>query len=69
MDQKCGNIVIYRPSREEDKIYEYQEEYQVEEIVYQGNELRNVKNLEIGNQGGILIFRICNNALRKALFE
>ena len=57
------NIVIYRPSTSEDKIYEYSKEYEVNEITYTGSEMANSKNLEIANQGGILIFRVTNNEL------
>ncbi len=61
-----GKFKVYRPSKLEDKIYEYNEEYIMDnEIVYTGAELTNPKNIEIANQGGIIIFRLCNNELRK----
>ena len=63
---KLGSFKIYRPSKLEDKIYEYNEEYIIDkEITYTGAEFTNAKNLEIANQGGIIVFRICNNELRK----
>ncbi len=63
---KFGNIVIYRPSQEEDQVYEYKEEYEIkDQITYAGSEIRNTKNLEIANQGGMIIFRICNKNLRR----
>ena len=61
--QEKGNIVIYRPSENEEKIYEYLEQYEVDEITYTGSEMANSKNLELANQGGILIFRITNSDL------
>ena len=61
-----GTIVIYRPSKAEDKIYEYLEEYEIkDEVTYKGSEFTNAKNLEIGNQAGILMLRFCNNGIRK----
>lgn len=57
-----GNIVIYRPSKAEEKIYEYNEEYIIkDEIIYAGSENTNAKNLEISNQGGMIQLRFCNN--------
>lgn len=59
-----GQIVIYRPSEAEDKIYEYKEEYIINnEIIYSGSEFTNAKKLEIANQGGIIFLRFCNNEL------
>lgn len=63
---KKGKIVIYRPSKSEDKLYEYLEEYIVDnEITYTGAEKANAKNLEIANQGGIILLRFCNNEIRR----
>lgn len=61
-----GKIAIYRPSKAEDKVYEYNEEYLVkDEIIYNGAEATNAKNLEIANQGGKILLRFCNNEIRK----
>lgn len=63
---KKGNISIYRPSSAEDKMYEYNKEYLVDkELIYSGSELTNLNNLEIANQGGMLVFRLCNNQIRR----
>lgn len=60
----AGKITIYRPSKLEDKIYEYNEEYVIEsDLTYAGAEFTNAKNLEIANQGGIIFLRFCNNGL------
>ena len=65
MDQRYGNLTIYRPSKEESKVYEYKEEYEIkEEVIYTGSEFTNAKQLEIGNQAGILMLRFSNNELR-----
>lgn len=61
-----GKIVIYRPSTKEDRVYEYNEEYIIkDEIIYQGAESTSAKNLEISNQGGIILLRFCNNEIGK----
>lgn len=61
---KVGNISIYKPSNREDKVYEYLDEYIVnDEITYIGSEFTNAKKLEVANQGGIIILRFCNNKL------
>lgn len=61
-----GKITIYRPSQDEGKIYEYKEEYTIENsITYAGAEFTNAKRLEIANQGGILLLRMTNKDLGK----
>lgn len=61
---KVGKIVIYKPSDSEDKIYEYKGENIInDEIVYTGQEFTNIKNLEVANQGGIILLRFCNNEI------
>lgn len=63
---KLGEIAIYRPSEDEGKIYEYKEEYIIDNsITYTGNEFTNAKKLEVANQGGILLLRISNKNLKK----
>ena len=60
-----GTISIYRPSKDENKTYEYSDEYIVEkELVYAGNENTNMKELLVSNQGGVVTFRISNQNLR-----
>ena len=57
-----GKITIYRPTENEGKIYEYKEEYEIQNsITYAGSEFTNAKKLEIANQGGILLLRITHN--------
>jgi len=61
-----GKITIYRPTENEGKIYEYKEEYEIQNsITYAGSEFTNAKKLEIANQGGILLLRITNKDLGK----
>lgn len=67
---KVGKLVIYRPSSNAEKNFEYLEEYQInDKITYAGSEESNTKNLEIANQGGVIIFRICNDDIRKIFYR
>lgn len=53
-----GEIIVYRPSEDENKTYEYTEDYIVKEsLVYRGEEATSLKELTIANQGGVIAFR------------
>ena len=66
---KRGNIVIYRPSKNENKNYEYLEEYIINDsIVFLGSENTNIKELLVSNQGDVINIRICNKDLRILFF-
>ncbi len=61
-----GKIEIYRPSESEEKIYEYEDKYKINDrLIYKGEENNNLKELSIANQGGIIAFRYSNEKLRK----
>ena len=61
---KDKNIAIYKPSSDENKVYDYKEESIVEDsMIYKGSENTNIKELQISNQGGVISFRICNKDL------
>jgi hypothetical protein len=59
-----GNIIIYRPtgdfvSGNPEKLYEYSEQnYLDSDITYTGAKVDTLKTLEIGNEGGMLGFKI-----------
>lgn len=56
---RLGNINLYRPS--ENVLFEEKEQYLVKDkIEYNGAKEGNVNKLEIGNQGGIILFRAAN---------
>lgn len=58
-----GEIKIYRPDSES-LSFTNKEEYKVEdEIEYKGAEKSNLNNLEIANQGGLIILRYVNENL------
>ena len=55
---KKGVNKTYRPTNKEGIIFEKNEDFEVKEsIVYIGSEESNIKNLNIANQGGIVLFR------------
>lgn len=63
-EPKVGKIEIYRPTKIEEVTYENKEEYKIENtLIYKGNENSSIKNLEIANQGGMLLLRYSINCL------
>lgn len=55
------NINIYVPCDLEEKKFSYEDKYKVENsFTYKGSSQDNEKKLEIGNQGGRILFRIVN---------
>lgn len=65
-----GNLVIYRPSSDENKTYEYKEEYIVNDsLTYKGEEATNLKELNIANQGGVISLRYTIENLRNILIR
>lgn len=58
-----GEIKIYRPDSES-LTFTNKEEYKVEnEIEYKGSEKSDLNNLEIANQGGLIVLRYVNQNL------
>lgn len=54
---KIGKGKFYRPSPNAREIFEFNDEYITNKIEYIGKEQSNIKELEIGNQGGIIGIR------------
>ena len=62
-EQKKGEIKIYRPDSQ-NLSFTNKEEYKIEnEIEYKGSEKSDLNNLEIANQGGLIILRFVNQDL------
>lgn len=58
---QVGNIQFYRTSSEENNLFSYTEEYEINnEIEYVGDINTDLANLKISNQGGTLILRVVN---------
>ena len=56
-----GELKIYRPNNQ-NSIFNNKEEYKIEnELIYIGSETSNLENLQIANQGGLIILRYINN--------
>ena len=65
-----GEIIIYRPSNSQDKVFEYKDEYIVNDnLVFQGTDRTNLKQLEVANQGAVITFRCSNKNLRRIQFR
>lgn len=61
-NENIGNIKIYKPdAQNENTIFKNKEENIVESIQYTGAVESNIKNMQISNQGGIIVFRCSNN--------
>lgn len=59
-----GEIVIYKPNSESATSYTCEEEYEVKEsLQYFGGTTTDLKNRQIANQGGMMIFRVSNKKL------
>lgn len=60
-----GKVVIYSPSSMENGVYHNEEQYEVnDKIEYTGiEESSDIKNLQISNQGGLLLLRYANTEL------
>ncbi len=53
-----GTIKLYKPSSEEELTYDNIEENEItESLIYTGSEASSIKNLEVANQGGLILFR------------
>ena len=58
-----GNMAILKPNPETGSLFNMSDYNIVEEISYEGTLNTNIKNLQIGNQGGIILFRYANTNL------
>lgn len=59
-----GSIKMYRPNDKENGVYQNSEEYLIDNrLEYTGSEKSNIKNLEIANQGGLILLRYVNEDL------
>ena len=54
---KKGEITIYSPSQNKNIIFENEDEYKANEIIFFGEQETDIKNLQVSNQGGIVAFR------------
>ena len=60
-----GEIVIYKPSKDESKKFEYIDEYIINDsLVYTGGEKTSLGDLQIANQGGVISVRYLLDNLR-----
>ena len=55
-----GQMAIVKPYKEEGHLFKMSQDNIVNEVIYKAGLANNIKKLEIGNQGGILLFRYAN---------
>ena len=61
---QIGNIKAYMPSSVDGRIYQYKDEYIIEDkLEYIGSNKNNTKTLEIGNQGGNISMSFVNTGI------
>ena len=60
---KKGEMAILKPNSETGSLFDMHEQDIVDEISYKGALNTNVQKLQIGNQGGIILFRYANTSL------
>ena len=61
-EKELGTVKFYRPNVEESGTnFNNTEENEVQSLEYTGGMESDIKNLVIGNQGGIILFRYANN--------
>jgi hypothetical protein len=61
-EKELGTINFYRPNTlEEGSTFKNAEENLINELEYKGALETNLKNLEISNQGGLIVFRYAND--------
>ena len=55
-----GEIAFFRPSNNENLVFENKDEYKLSEIIFEGDMETKTQNLKISNQGGKVAFRCAN---------
>lgn len=56
-----GEIKIYKPTTEENKMFNNSQEFEISELIYNADLKSNIKESKISNQGGLIVFRCANN--------
>lgn len=64
-----GEIKIYKPTTEENKMFNNIQELEVKELIYSGDLESNVKQLKISNQGGLIVFRCAKDKVSQYLAD
>lgn len=67
---KTGTIRCYMPQGEDGSLFAYREKYLFQDnLTFKGASKTNLKNLEIGNQGGTIAIRIANARIGQFLSD
>ena len=68
-ENEKGEIKIYKTSEEESTMFRNNQEFEINELIYEGNIESNIKQSKISNQGGLIVFRCANNNVSQYLAE
>jgi len=64
-----GEIKIYKPTTEENKMFNNSQEFEISELIYNADLKSNIKESKISNQGGLIVFRCANNNISQYLAD
>lgn len=64
-ESTLGTVSMYRPDVEGTSMFNNTEQNKINELIYQGDLESNIKNLQISNQGGLVVFRCANENIGK----
>jgi len=64
-----GEIKLYKPTTDENKMFENNQEFEIQELTYTGDIKSNIKDLKVSNQGGLIVFRCANNNVSQYLAD
>lgn len=62
-----GEIKIYKTTPDEDKMFQNIQEFEINEVTYNGDTKSNTKQFKISNQGDLIVFRCANNKISQYL--
>jgi len=67
---KTGTMKWYMPQSEEGSVFDYKEKYIFQDgLTFKGASKTNLKNLEIGSQGGTIAVRVANTGIGQFLSD
>lgn len=64
-ETSSGEVKIYRTTTDENKMFDNTNEFEINELIYNGDIESNIKQSKISNQGGLVVFRCANNKVSK----
>lgn len=68
-ENEKGEVKIYKTSEEESTMFRNNQEFEINELIYEGDLESNIKQSQISNQGGLMAFRCANNNVSQYLVD